>query len=71
MCYSPPAVVEKTLYWINKRSSFNDYSPHITLGISKLKGKAVDINFTASKIAICHLGNYCTCRRMFHLVELN
>lgn len=67
MCFSPPTVVEKTLLWINnyKKSSFENFYPHITLAAtSKIENKKLNINFVASKIAICHLGNYCTCRKI-------
>ncbi len=73
MCFSPPHVVEKTLFWINnyrEDSSFGKFHPHITLGTSKLNKTELDINFTASILAICHLGNYCTCRRVLHSVKL-
>ena len=73
MCFSPPPVVEKTLFWINNYreiSSFKKFYPHITLGISKIEGKELNIDFTASKLAICHLGNYCTCRKILHSANL-
>jgi len=66
MCFSPPTVVEKTLTWINnyKNTSFEKFYPHITLGISKVEDKELNIEFTTSKLAVCHLGNYCTCRKV-------
>ncbi|MFH1073205.1 MAG: hypothetical protein V1743_07295 [Nanoarchaeota archaeon] len=73
MCYSPPPVVEKTVFWINnyrEKSSFANYFPHITLGISNVTDKKLDIRFTASTLALCHLGNYCTCRKILHAVHL-
>lgn len=73
MCFSPPPVVERTLFWINnykEKSSFENFYPHITLGISKLNKKRLNIKFTASKLAICHLGNYCTCREIIHSINL-
>lgn len=73
MYFSPPVVVPKTVFWINnykKKFSFENFYPHITLGISKLNDKELNINFVASKIAICHLGNYCTCRKILHSVIL-
>jgi len=73
MCFSPPIVDEKTVSWINgykENTSFENFYPHITLGISKLEGKELNIDFMASKIAICHLGNYCTCRKILYSVNL-
>ncbi len=73
MCFSPPPVVEKTLTWINnyKNTSFEKFYPHITLGISKVEDKEVKIEFTASKLAVCHLGNYCTCRKVIISSDLS
>ncbi len=73
MCFSPLPVVEKALFWINnykENSGFKNFHPHITLGISKIDGKELNIKFIASKLAICHLGNYCTCRKILHSVNL-
>jgi len=74
MCFSPPFVSERTLFWINNykdKFCFQNFYPHITLGISKLKSRKLNIDFTASKLAICHLGNYCTCRKVLYSVNLD
>ena len=73
MCFSPPPVVEKTLTWINnyRNTSFEKFYPHITLGISKVDDKELNIEFTASKLAVCHLGNYCTCRKVIISSDLS
>ncbi|MBU4369808.1 2'-5' RNA ligase family protein [Patescibacteria group bacterium] len=73
MCFFPPPIVLETLFWINnyrEKFSFENFHPHITLGISKLSDKELNINFVASKVAICHLGNYCTCRKILHSIIL-
>ena len=72
MCFSPPPVAEKTLFWINNykdKFCFQNFYPHITLGTSKLKGEELNIDFTASKLIVCHLGNYCTCRKILYSVN--
>lgn len=51
------------------KHAFIHYSPHITLGFGyALFGKKFmtppPTSFTGSKIAICHLGRYCTCREI-------
>lgn len=69
MCSSPPLVVERTLFWINNYKDqfcLQNFRPHITLGISKLKSQKLSIDFVASKLAISHIGNYCTCRKIFY-----
>jgi 2'-5' RNA ligase len=77
MFLSPPKISERTPSWTNKyrnNSSFKNFYPHITLGdagISKLRDKELNIKFKVSKIAICHLGNYCTCRKILHSVNLS
>ena len=74
MCFSPPPVVEKTLFWIKNykdKSSFENFYPHITLGISKIDNRRLNIDFVASKLAICHLGNYCTCRKVIISSDLS
>lgn len=64
-----------TLNWINnfvEESCVENFWPHITIGY--LRDKEISdiepISFTASRIAICHLGNYCTCRRILAEVLL-
>jgi 2'-5' RNA ligase len=72
--FSPPAVEEITLCWIKnyaKKSSFNNFNPHITIGFRKLDDINAPINFTASTLALCHLGNYCTCRKILFSKNLN
>ncbi|MFA6486319.1 MAG: hypothetical protein WCT40_03055 [Candidatus Magasanikbacteria bacterium] len=48
-----------------KNSSFIKFNPHITLRTdhAKFRGK-LPIKFNARRIAICHLGDHCTCRKI-------
>lgn len=67
--YSPPEPEDITLHWINsyaKESAHENFSPHITLGIGKIKDSPLSfpLKFAARKLALCHLGNYCTCRKI-------
>ena len=65
MFYSPPPVREISSYWVegfNKNSARENYNPHISLGFADIKKEFVPVQFVASKLALCHLGNYCTCR---------
>lgn len=67
MIFSPPAVEGITLHWIKnyaKASSFGNFRPHVTIGFGKLDDAISSVDFTASRLAICHLGNYCTCRKI-------
>lgn len=59
-----------TLDWINgyvQHSSFNNFWPHITIGyLNTDKGgeKPDTFSFVGARLALCHLGNYCTCRKI-------
>jgi len=73
MCFPNPPVIEKTVSWINgykDNTSFQNFYPHITLGTTKYESQKLNINFLASRLAICHLGNYCTCRKILHVIDL-
>jgi len=58
----------------SKRSSFSNYSPHITLGYGRIPdlvpGTPFPIRFLAQRIAICHLGKHCTCRSILSSFDL-
>lgn len=73
MVYSPPPVEEITLHFINTyatQSAYENFKPHITLGIGELASQEFVEEFTASTMALFHLGNYCTCRRRIYEVRL-
>lgn len=71
---SDDEVVETTLLWIKnyrEKSSFAKFFPHITIGYGEPSNlPPFPIRFTASRLALCHLGNHCTCRRILASVEL-
>jgi 2'-5' RNA ligase len=74
MLYTPPEVGEISIQYINnflKNASFTNYSPHITVGSGEYKEAELPIPFVAATLAICHLGNYCTCRELLFHVQLN
>jgi 2'-5' RNA ligase len=73
MVLSPPETGESTLLWIKnypEKSSFENFFPHITIGYGQISDFSYPIEFTVSKIALCHLGNHCTCRKILALAEL-
>ena len=73
MVFSPPEVEEATLFWIKnypEKSSFENFSPHITIGFGETDKVEVPIKFAASKLALCHLGNHCTYRKVLVSTEL-
>ena len=73
MLFSPQQVEASTLLWIKsypEKSSFANFSPHITIGFGKINNLEFPIEFTASRLALCHLGNHCTCRKILVAAEL-
>jgi 2'-5' RNA ligase len=46
------------------KSSFAAYTPHITLGHAAEPPVVEPFTFTADTVAACHLGRFCTCRRV-------
>jgi 2'-5' RNA ligase len=46
------------------KSSFLSYSPHITLGHASEAPHIAPFTFQATAVAACHLGRFCTCRRI-------
>ena len=56
---------ESDVAWVSQfrpHSSYARFSPHITLGIGPLPEFREPFEFTADRIALCHLGRFCTCR---------
>ena len=73
MIYDSGEVGESTLLWIKnyrKKSSFGNFSPHITIGYGEIESFSSPIEFTASELALCHLGNHCTCREILISIGL-
>jgi len=75
MLFNPPEVEEATLYWIKNYGKHYDnpslFSPHITVGFGETDRFKMPIDFDASTIALCQLGNYNTCRKVIVSSELN
>ena len=64
MLISDENISNSTLLWIEsypEKSSYRRFSPHITLGYGQLDDYSFPFNIPVSKLAICHLGNHCTC----------
>jgi len=73
MIYGSEKVAETTLLWIKnyrEKSSFEMFSPHITIGCGQVETLAGPIEFRASQLALCHLGNHCTCRKVLVSVSV-
>ncbi len=66
-------VADTTLEWIkNYRShaSFENFFPHITIGYGVTKEIDSVIAFRPRALAVCHLGNHCTCKKILKEIKL-
>lgn len=74
MIYGDEEIAETTLKWIKnyrEESSFDEFFPHITIGYGELSDfPSFPLKFSASKLALCHLGNHCTCRKILATAEI-
>ncbi|MBU0597739.1 2'-5' RNA ligase family protein [Patescibacteria group bacterium] len=60
-------VTDFAVNWVNnfrKNVSYNNFIPHITLGKNYEPEQMKPKNFTVDRLAVCHLGNHCTCRKI-------
>ncbi len=74
MVLSEPVADESTLRWIRdyrEKSSFENFFPHITLGYGQITSLSSPIEFRAAQLALCHLGNHCTCRKVLASAEFS
>jgi 2'-5' RNA ligase len=74
MIYDEEAA-ETSLLWIKnypEKASFENFLPHITIGYGQIENvPSFPIEFTVSRLALCHLGNHCTCRKILASIDLN
>jgi len=73
MFFNPDEINDMTLDWTKRyseTSAFGKFHPHITLGIGEAEPLDKEINFISSKVAICQLGNNCTCRKVIYTLDL-
>ncbi len=52
------------------KSSVLSYTPHMTLGHTSAPPRIEPFAFEATTVAACHLGRFCTCRRVLRQWEL-
>ena len=58
---------ESTLKWIRdykEKSSWENFRPHITVGYGVLEDGGLPERVAADRIAMCYLGDHCTCREV-------
>jgi 2'-5' RNA ligase len=65
---------ETALQWIRnypEQAAHDRFFPHITLGYGQAStAMTFPIPFPATRLALCHLGNHCTCRKVLASVQL-
>ena len=68
------AVAESTLEWVRnypQKAGYESFSPHITLGYGQVQPAfPFPAVFTVARLALCHLGNHATCRKLLAAVDL-
>jgi len=47
-----------------EQAAFHRFDPHITVGVGQLEEEVERTPFVATEVALCHLGRFCTCRRV-------
>ena len=74
MFYNPEEVEEVTTYWVKKYADKHEnpflFHPHITVGFGHTDKFEFPMEFKVSTLALCQLGNYCTCRKVLSSTEL-
>lgn len=73
MIYPSGRVADSSLRWIREyrtKSSFENFWPHITLGFGEIDDMEFAGTLKVSKLASCHLGNRCTCRKILTEAEI-
>ncbi|MHC4310591.1 MAG: hypothetical protein ACYSSN_11650, partial [Planctomycetota bacterium] len=73
MVLSSAETSQSTLDWIKnypEKSSFETFFPHITIGYGEIVNFSFPMKFEVSKLALCHLGNHCTCKIILASVNL-
>ena len=54
----------------HEKFSFENFDPHLTLRCKKVEFNDFPVTFTASTLAICHVGTETTCRKILFETEL-
>ncbi len=73
MIYGDQPVAESTLLWIQnyrEKAGFENFFPHITIGYGQVESHVPVMTFAPLELALCHLGNHCTCRKVLVSIKL-
>jgi len=64
---------DTTIHYIKNFSSEHSherYEPHITVGSGDMEIEISSFEFEAGELALCHLGSFCTCRKVLFSCHL-
>jgi 2'-5' RNA ligase len=64
---------DRDIRWVRefrRESGFDRFTPHITLGHASEPPGVEPMDCVAKTVAVCHLGRFCTCRRILREWEL-
>ena len=65
---------DRDITWVanfRRESSFDRFWPHVTLGHAERPPHVAPLTFTATTVGLCHLGRYCSCRRVLRQWAFN
>lgn len=65
--HAEESIRKGTIEWTTQfraEHSGEHYQPHITLGVGQAPPLDEPFSFTVSRLAVCHLGNFNTCRKI-------
>lgn len=63
--HGPEAIRPEDADWVRnfrEASAYAHFRPHVTLGHGEVTEPAEPLDFSAKRVAACHLGRFCTCR---------
>jgi 2'-5' RNA ligase len=72
--FSDPKIEEHTVQWVRdfeSKHAYKNFVPHITVGQGHLKDVISNIDFTASRLAICNLVSHGRCERILYETTLS
>ena len=64
----------RDITWVSQfrtDAAYDAFAPHVTLGVGAIKTTIPKTTFTASVIALCILGRFCTCQKVLASWELS
>ena len=64
----------RDITWVSQfrtEAAYDAFAPHVTLGVGAIKTTIPKTTFTASVIALCILGRFCTCQKVLASWELS